>query len=146
MKIISGGQTGIDRAALDVALSLGVECGGWCPGGREAEDGMSPQKYPLQEIPGGTAADRTGANVAFADGTVIFHPRLPLHGGTKWTQECAMAKTKPCLLIAAEELDPATVLGSLVRFVRHHRIEILNVAGPTASEWPEGYDFAASIL
>ena len=146
MKIISGGQTGIDRAALDVALSFGVECGGWCPGGREAEDGMIPQKYPLQEIPGGTAADRTGANVAFADGTVIFHPGLPLHGGTKWTQECAMAKTKPCLLIAAEELDPATVLGSLVQFVRHHRIEILNVAGPKASEWPEGYDFAASIL
>ena len=146
MKIISGGQTGIDRAALDVALSLGVDCGGWCPGGREAEDGMIPQKYPLQEIPGGTAADRTAAKVASADGTVIFHPGLPLHGGTKWTQECAMAKTKPCLLIAAEELDPATVLGSLVQFVRHHRIEILNVAGPKASEWPEGYDFAASIL
>lgn len=146
MKIISGGQTGIDRAALDVALSLGVECGGRCPAGRQAEDGIIPQRYPLQEIPGRTASDRTAANVAAANGTVIFHCGLPLRGGTKWTADCASEKGKPLLLIDAEQLDPAAAAESLGQFVRQNQIEILNVAGPRASEWPAGYQFAVDVL
>jgi hypothetical protein len=146
MKIISGGQTGIDRAALDVALSLGIECGGWCPPGRLAEDGVIPERYPLEEISGGTAADRTAANVATADGTVIFHSGVPLRGGTKWTAECAAEKTRPLLLIDAVELDPAAAIESLGQFVRQKQVRILNVAGPRASEWPGGYDFAAGVL
>src|SRR5262249_8404676 len=114
MKIISGGQTGIDRAALDVALSLGVECGGWCPAGRWAEDGTIPERYPLTEIPGGTADDRTARNVCAADGTAIMHFGLPLQGGTRITAECCAQMTKPLLLIDAEQMIVAEALEELV--------------------------------
>jgi GT2 family glycosyltransferase len=146
MKIISGGQTGIDRAALDFALSLGIKCGGWCPAGRQAEDGIIPEKYPLTEIPDGTADDRTARNVAEADGTVIFHCGLPLRGGTRFTAECALKMAKPHLLIDAKEIDPAAGATKLEQFVRENQIAVLNLAGPRASEWPEGYQFALDTL
>src|SRR5689334_4147832 len=146
MKIISGGQTGIDRAALDVALSLGVECGGHCPAGRWAEDGIIPARYPLEEIPGGTTDERTAGNVADSDGTVIFHCGLPLRGGTKFTADWGAKMAKPQRLIDAEQFDPAAAAKELERFVRHNQIQILNVAGPRASEWPNGYQFALDVL
>ena len=86
MKIISGGQTGVDRAALDAALSLGVPTGGWCPEGRLDECGIIPPHYPLQELPGGGYMERTARNVSDADGTAIFHPGS-LQGGTKATAD-----------------------------------------------------------
>jgi len=146
MKIISGGQTGIDRAALDLALSLGVECGGWCPAERWAEDGTIPERYPLTEIPGGTADDRTARNVHDADGTVIFHLGFPLQGGTRATAECSGQMMKPLLLLDAGRMTFAEATAKLVRFVRQNAIEILNVAGPRASQWPDGYQFAFAIL
>ncbi|MFL6540447.1 MAG: YpsA SLOG family protein, partial [Chthoniobacterales bacterium] len=80
MKIISGGQTGVDRAALDAALSLGIESGGWCPTGRLAEKGRIPDQYPVRELPNGGFPERTLQNVLDSDATIIIHPGS-LHGG-----------------------------------------------------------------
>lgn len=145
MRIISGGQTGVDRAALDTALSSGVPCGGWCPEGRLDESGIIPPHYPLQELPGGGYIERTAQNVRDADGTVIFHPGS-LQGGTEATAEFCAEKRKPCLLIDAHTVSPADAVEQLREFVQVNRIEILNVAGPRASQWPKGYAFAMQIL
>jgi hypothetical protein len=86
MKIISGGQTGVDRAALDAAMKHGIECGGWCPAGRLDEFGKIPEQYPLQELEHGTFADRTLQNVKDSDGTAIIYFDK-LRGGTAQTVE-----------------------------------------------------------
>lgn len=145
MKIISGGQTGVDRAALDAAFSLGVACGGWCPADRRDESGVIPIHYPLRELPGGGYLERTARNVSEADGTVILHPGL-LQGGTKATADFCAEKGKPCLLVDANRIGPAEGAQQLKEFVRASRIEILNVAGPRASEWSQGYNFALGLL
>ncbi len=144
-KIISGGQTGVDRAALDVALSLGIPAGGWCPAGRTAEDGVIPPRYPLQELSDGGYLERTERNVAEAEGTVIVHGGV-LRGGSKATADFCAAEGKPCLLLDISRLAPAAAAEELARFVRANRLAILNVAGPRASEWPQGYDVAREIL
>ena len=72
MEIVSGGQTGVDRAALDAALALGMRCGGWCPAGRWAEDGPIDPRYPLRETPSGDPAQRTEWNVRDSDATLIL--------------------------------------------------------------------------
>ena len=142
MKIISGGQTGVDRAALDAALSLGVPCGGWCPAGRLDENGIIPAHYPVQELPGGGYPERTARNVSEADGTVIIHPGS-LHGGTKATADFCTESESPALLIDASRTSPSqSERNNSHEFVQTNQIAILNVAGPRASEWPQGYDFA----
>jgi GT2 family glycosyltransferase len=145
MKIISGGQTGVDRAALDAALSLGVPTGGWCPEGRLDEGGIIPRRYPLLELPGGGYTERTARNVSEAGGTVIFHPGS-LQGGTKATADFCAEKRKPCLSIDATAVSPADGTEQLRAFVQTNRIEILNVAGPRASQWTQGYDFTIQTL
>ena len=145
MKIISGGQTGVDRAALDAALSLGVPAGGWCPEGRLDESGIIPPHYPLQELPGGGYMERTARNVSEADGTVIFHSGS-LQGGTRTTADFCIEKRKPCLSIDATAVSPADGAEQLKEFVQSNRIEILNVAGPRASQWAEGYDYTIQTL
>ncbi len=145
MKIISGGQTGVDRAALDVALSLGVPCGGWCPTGRLDENGTIPSHYPLRELPGGGTLERTAQNVSEADATIIIYPGL-LRGGTKATADFTAEKGKPCLLLDANRISPAEGAEQLREFIRTSQIQVLNVAGPRASEWPGGYDFASETL
>lgn len=145
MKIISGGQTGVDRAALDAAISLGWPCGGWCPAGRLAEDGTIPAHYPLQELPDGGYLERTARNVAEADGTVIFHAGI-LRGGTRATADLCAEKSKPCLLLDASHISPVKAAAQLAQFARVNEIKILNVAGPRASEWPYGYEFAVATL
>jgi hypothetical protein len=145
MKIISGGQTGVDRAALDIAMSLGLSCGGWCPEGRRDESGVIPPRYPLTELPGGGYPERTERNVREADGTVIFHPGL-LAGGSKATADFCAAQGKPCCLIDASTLLPAEAAQQLAGFVRSLRPGILNVAGPRASQWPQGYEFVFQTL
>jgi len=145
MKIISGGQTGVDRAALDAALSLGVSTGGWCPEGRLDESGIIPPHYPLQELPGGGYMERTARNVSDADGTVIFH-RGALQGGTKATADFCIESRKPWLSIDATALGPADAAEQLGKFVQTRRIEILNIAGPRASQWPQGYAFTIETL
>src|SRR4051795_13030435 len=100
MKIISGGQTGVDRAVLDAALSLGIACGGWCPEGRRDENGIVPPYLPVRELTGGGYLERTARNVQDADGTVIFHSDS-IQGGTLATAESCRERNKPCLLIDA---------------------------------------------
>ncbi|MEO8439936.1 MAG: putative molybdenum carrier protein [Spartobacteria bacterium] len=145
MKIISGGQTGVDRAALDVALLSGASCGGWCPAGRLAEDGIIPAHHPLEELSGGGYLERTERNVDAADGTVIFHSGI-LRGGSKSTADFCAAKKKSCLVLDVSRLSIREAVVQLAAFVRTEKVTVLNVAGPRASEWPGGYEFAAQTL
>jgi hypothetical protein len=145
VKIISGGQTGVDRAALDVALEHGIECGGWCPAGRLDEFGKIPDRYPLKELEQGSFAERTLQNVKDADGTLIIYFDQ-LRGGTEFTVECCRQDRRPNALIDAAKMSVEQAAASLIGFVREHAIEILNVAGPRQSEWPEGYHYAFRVL
>lgn len=145
MKIISGGQTGVDRAALDAALQLGVECDGWCPAERVDELGKIPDQYPLKELRHGGFTERTLQNVKDSDGTVIIHFG-DLRGGTEETRRFCVEQERPYQSIDAAEVS-ADAAARLIRdFVRECKIDILNVAGPRQSEWPGGYDFAFRAL
>lgn len=141
-KIVSGGQTGVDRAALDVALELGIPCGGWCPRGRRAEDGVIPVKYPVQETVSDEYAERTRLNVQNSDGTLILNTGV-LSGGTALTAQIADRNSKPYLLI---DLDKPPALDEVVGWINGHHILILNVAGPREEEHPGIHDKAARFL
>lgn len=141
-KLISGGQTGVDRAALDVALSLGIPCGGWCPRNRRAEDGVIPARYPLLETPSEDYACRTEWNVRAADGTLILG-RGPLQGGTALTAELARQYGKPLRLL---DLAAPPHLAETARWLGQCRIRVLNVAGPRESSQPGIYSQAVSFL
>lgn len=145
LRIVSGGQTGVDRAALDAALAAGVACGGWCPGGRLAEDGPIAARYPLTEIPGAGYIERTRANVADSDGTVILHSGT-LEGGTLQTRRFCEELHKPCLVIASETQAPAVAAAKIADFVSTHHIHTLNVAGPRASKQPQIYGYALAVI
>lgn len=135
--IISGGQSGADRAALDVALQLGIAAGGWCPAGRRAEDGVIPARYPLVETKSPIYSVRTRRNVREADGTLVFNLGV-LDGGTLLTVNYAARRGKPCLLVqldAPGHPDPAAV----AIWLRDHHIRVLNVAGPRESKRPGIY-------
>src|SRR5436309_586670 len=108
-RILSGGQTGVDRAALDVALALGLPCDGWCPRGRKAEDGPLPDRYPLRETPTDAYAERTAWNVRDADGTLVLLRGRP-SGGTALTIELADRYGKPCLVLDLSEIPSATTV------------------------------------
>ncbi|MBI2066402.1 MAG: putative molybdenum carrier protein [Deltaproteobacteria bacterium] len=130
--IISGGQTGVDRAALDVALELEIPCGGWCPKGRQAEDGTIDSIYPLQETPSKNYSQRTEWNVRDADGTLILTWGLP-SGGTAYTIECARTYRKPLLIVEMKKSPSKAVF---LRWITEHQIKKLNVAGPRESLFP----------
>ncbi len=141
-KIISGGQTGVDRAALDVALELGIPCGGWCPKGRKAEDGPIDPKYPLQETLSPNYQHRTEKNLREADGTLIL-TKGPVSGGTSFTVQLAVEYKKPHLIIDFDDkIDPQMVRA----WGEKNKIEILNVAGPRESKVPEIHDRAVEFL
>lgn len=130
-KVVSGGQTGVDRAALDVALELHIPCGGWCPKGRRAEDGTIPAKYPLQESPTSNYAERTALNVKESDGTLIV-TRGPLRGGSALTKTFAERYHRPCLVV-----DPRTATEQQIHdWIAENSIRVLNVAGPRESSQP----------
>jgi hypothetical protein len=133
VKIISGGQTGVDRAALDVAMKHGIDCNGWCPAGRLDEFGRIPDRYPVKELEQGGFAERTLANVKDADGTVIIYFNK-LHGGSAQTLQFCIEQNKPHQLIDAAKTSPNDAAQSILDFVREHKIDILNVAGPRQSE------------
>ncbi|MBI4354289.1 MAG: putative molybdenum carrier protein [Candidatus Omnitrophica bacterium] len=140
--IISGGQTGVDRAALDVALELGLPCGGWCPKGRRAEDGVLPSQYPLTETPSEEYVQRTTWNVRDADGTLIV-TMGPATGGTAQTIDDAMQLNKPHLIVdLATHPDPVVARA----WLSAHRIRTLNVAGPRESKSPGIYVEASQFL
>ncbi len=143
--IVSGGQTGVDRAALDAALAAGIPCGGWCPGGRMAEDGPIPEHYPLTEIPGSGYIERTRANVADSDGTVILHGDV-LEGGTLQTLRFCEELGKPSLVIARGETDEAGAAAAIAGFVARHGIRRLNIAGPRASKQAQIYGWARAVM
>jgi hypothetical protein len=145
MKIISGGQTGVDRAALDVALEHGIESGGWCPTGRLDEFGRIPDCYPLKELENGGFTERTLQNVKDSDGTVIIYPGK-LSGGTEQTLHFCVDQRRPHEVIDASNVSTEKAAQLIAEFVRENKIDILNVAGPRASEWPEGYDYAFRTL
>ena len=145
MKIISGGQTGVDRAALDVALKHGIDCGGWCPAGRSDEFGRIPAQYPLKEVEGGGFTERTSQNVKDSNGTIIIYFRQ-LRGGTEQTMRFCVEQQRPHELIDASKISVEDAARLVADFVRRHKIDILNVAGPRQSEWPEGYDYVFRAL
>jgi len=145
VKIISGGQTGVDRAALDVALRHGIDSGGWCPIGRLDEFGRIPDRYPVKELENGGFTERTLQNVKDSDGTVIIYPRK-LSGGTKQTLHFCVEQRRPHELIAATNVSTEKAAQLIADFVRERKVDILNVAGPRQSEWPEGYDYAFRAL
>ncbi len=133
-RVISGGQTGADRAALDAAIACGVPHGGWCPNGRLAEDGVVPEKYALREMETESYSERTKANVEAADLTLIFS-HGPLTGGSLLTQQFAEELGKPCVHIDLK--TNAQPLSSLFLGLGE---TVLNVAGPRASGDPGIYD------
>ena len=141
-KIISGGQTGVDRAALDVARELGLPIGGWCPKGRRAEDGPIDPSYPLQETLSSSYPVRTEQNVLAADGTLILTRGRP-QGGTNLTRKLARGALRPYLLV---DLSVGEAVHVVQEWGGRNNIEILNVAGPRESEAPGIYDQAARFL
>jgi hypothetical protein len=145
LKIISGGQTGVDRAALDVALEHGTECGGWCPAGRLNEFGKIPGHYPIQELQEGGFTERTLQNVKDSDGTVVIYPG-ELRGGTEQTVRFCIDLKRPHQLIDASKLPADGAAKLIADFVRENKIGILNIAGPRQSEWPAGYEYATRTL
>jgi hypothetical protein len=145
VKIVSGGQTGVDRAALDIALKHGIDCGGWCPRGRLDEFGRIPDRYPVKELEQGSFADRTLQNVKDSDGTVIICFGQPC-GGTQLTIECCDKLNCPRLVIDAAQISAGDAAQVIAHFVREHQIDILNVAGPRQSEWADGYEYASRVL
>jgi len=131
-RIVSGGQSGVDRAALDVAIELGVEHGGWCPRGRLAEDGRIDPRYLLTETASSEYSERTEQNVLDSDGTLILY-RGKLSGGTELTRRLAIVHDKPCLLA---DLDAKADVRMVRQWLRDNKIRVLNVAGPRESSAP----------
>lgn len=131
-KIISGGQTGVDRGALDAAIELGLEHGGWCPMGRIAEDGFIPTRYALRQNDTEKYADRTERNLREADGTLIFY-RRELSGGTDLTRYLCERHGRPVMLV---DLARGCDAVSIRRWLVAEGIRTLNVAGPRESTSP----------
>lgn len=143
--IISGGQTGADRAALDFAIEHQIPHRGWCPKGRRAEDGLIPDQYQLKETPSQDRSQRTEWNVRDSDGTVVFSIAETLTGGSKKTVELAQKHGKPVLHIWQEN-GPNQPEKVLRKFIEDYKIKVLNVAGPKASKEPGVGDFVMEVL
>ena len=146
-KLISGGQTGVDRAALDVALAVGLQIGGWCPRGRRAEDGMVPTASPLQETPSPHYAQRTRWNVRDADATLILTRNNDPTGGTALTIHAARRFHKPYRIV---DLTTKPEPHDVTSWISHTGMTILNVAGPRESTCPgiyhEAFDWLQQML
>ena len=145
-RIISGGQTGADRAALDFALHAGIECGGWVPKGRMAEDGIIPARYPnLIETDSEDPKMRTELNVRDSDGTLLVTRGIP-GGGSAFTLEFATRLGKPLLRVDLERESSELATGRVLLWVYDVHPSTLNVAGSRASEDPEIYDLTKAVL
>lgn len=141
-KIISGGQTGVDRAALDFTLKNNINCGGWCPKTRLTEDGKISAIYPLTETPLEEYPQRTEWNVRDSDGTLII-ARGELNGGTLRTKQLAEKLKKPCLVIDPKKTES---IKTTQDWLKQYKIQTLNIAGPRASKDNLIYQHAISLL
>lgn len=141
-KVVSGGQSGVDRAALDAAIDAGLPHGGWCPQGRLAEDGPISPRYNLVETDQADYRFRTECNVIDSNGTLILYCRQ-LSGGTLLTSRLAETYQRPCLLV---DLARRPVVAEIVGWLKEWRIEVLNVAGPRESTQPGIYRRALRLL
>ena len=144
-KIISGGQTGADQAALDAAIKLGIPHGGWIPKGRPTETGKLPDKYKLKEMTTKSYQKRTEQNVIDSDGTLIItHGKLT--GGSKLTQKVAKKHDRPCIHINLNETLLFMASSEINSWIIENGIEVLNVAGSRASKDPEIYQDVKYII
>ncbi|NTW57437.1 MAG: molybdenum cofactor carrier [Chlorobiaceae bacterium] len=141
-KIVSGGQTGADRAALDAALASGLPHGGWCPRGRRAEDGPIPDRYRLTETPRKEYRQRTAWNVRDSDGTLLL-VRKGIRGGTRYTLRCLAEAGKPFLVVNP---DTRSAEDDVLQWLEKHSVEVLNIAGPRESSDPDIYLSARNFL
>jgi hypothetical protein len=135
-RVVSGGQTGVDRAGLDAALQAGIPIGGYCPKGRLAEDGTISSKYPLIEMESPESSYRTEKNVIESDGTLILN-KSELTDGTRLTRDFTVTHGRPCLII---QLDGTEVITpeQVIRWLNGQYINVLNVAGPRETKFHEG--------
>ncbi len=141
-KIVSGGQTGVDRAALDVALELGLPCGGWCPRGRLAEDGPIAERYPLQETESADYAERTRLNVRDSGGTLVLTRGRP-EGGTALTLRLARAMRRPLMVV---HMGRGAAAHGVRAWIEAKGIATLHVAGPRESTVPGIHAEAAAFM
>ena len=141
-KIISGGQTGVDRAALDVALSRNMDCGGWCPEGRHADDGPISEKYPLTETAHTDHTVRTENNVKFSDGTLLFY-RDNFEGGTAYAKEMAAHLNKPVLVI--DVTDPPNAQ-AFKTWIEANNIHVIHIGGQRECSSPGIYARARLLI
>jgi hypothetical protein len=144
-KIISGGQTGVDRAALDAAIKLSIDHGGWIPQGRLTESGPLPPEYQLKETRSSSYAERTVKNVLDADGTLIIS-RGPLTGGSEYTRETAVKHQRPWLHIDLNNKAAFQAATEINNWILDNKIEILNIAGPRASKDAKIYHNTLTII
>ncbi len=144
MKIVSGGQTGVDQAALDAALELGIDAGGWCPEGRLCEDGIIPKKYPVTELPDAGYRKRTKQNVIDSDATLIICFNTPT-GGTKQTIDFCISEQKLYILVDAKIISPESGAKKTAEFIKKYNLTTLNIAGPRASTEPSAYTYAKTL-
>lgn len=144
-RIVSGGQTGVDRAALDVAHGLGLACGGWVPRGRRAEDGRIPSRYPVRETASAAYPQRTRYNVRDSDATLILSRGAP-SGGTALTLACAKALRRPCMVVDLDRSGGAATPKAVRAWLSRHGVGVLNVAGPRESTAPGIADQACAFL
>jgi hypothetical protein len=144
-RIVSGGQSGVDRGALDAALALGFQCGGWCPAGRLAEDGPIPERYPVVELAGGDYRARTRQNVQDTDGTLILALGAP-KGGTLETLRDCLRFGKPHLVVDASAASAQDAARRALLFVQENAIRVLNIAGPRESGWQGARAYADAAV
>ena len=137
-KIVSGGQTGADRAGLDAAIELGIPHGGWIPKGRKTEDGGLPGKYRLKEMQTGSYEARTEQNVIDSDGTLIVSHGV-LNGGSAKTRRFAKKHDRPWMHVDLEKINFFKAAMDVRNWVEENHIRILNIAGSRASKDPEIY-------
>jgi hypothetical protein len=146
MRIISGGQTGVDRAALDVGLELGIPIGGYCPKGRRSEDGTIPAQYPMIETSTANYGTRTEKNVIESDGTLVLNVGQ-VSSGTAYTIKLANRHKKPFLAV---QLDGDVSCEAVLNCLATKQIKVLNVAGPRESKIPgihrQTFEFLSVLL
>ena len=144
-KIISGGQTGVDQAALDVAIELNIPHGGWIPKGRKTEDGILPDKYQLKEMPTASYPPRTEKNILDSDGTLIIcHGKLT--GGSALTRKMAKKHDRPWLHLDMDKLSVSDASKTTASWIDQNNVQVLNVAGSRASKNPEIHKTTVEIL